>query len=83
MVPYTAFGATIVCPAWTAETIAAWIAAMPVAKVSPASAPSRSATAAASADVVGLSIRLYAYPGVAPVRTSPSSAASPVENAAD
>ena len=58
MVPYTARVATTVCPAWTVDTSAAWMAAMPLAKASPASAPSSSAIAAPSVAVVGLSIRL-------------------------
>ncbi len=58
MVPYTALVTTIVWPARTTETIAAWMAAIPLAKASPASAPSSSATAFASAAVVGLSMRL-------------------------
>ena len=60
VVPYTACVTTIVWPALTTETMAAWMAAMPDANASPASAPSSSATASARAAVVGLSIRLYA-----------------------
>ena len=56
--PYTACVATIVWPARTTETIAAWMAAIPVAKARPASAPSSSATALPRAAVVGLSMRL-------------------------
>ena len=42
----------------TIDRIAAWMAAMPVARAKPDSAPSSSATAAARAATVGLSTRL-------------------------
>ena len=55
---------------------------MPVASAIPASASWSSATASPMATTVGLSIRLYAYPGCSPVRTAASSSASPEANVA-
>ena len=56
--PYSWCGATTRVPAGASRSSAALIAAMPEAKQWPASAPSSSATAAASSSLLGLRMRL-------------------------